>query len=103
MQLRIRSLPLEGSKKLARAVKSRVPNLVCRACSERDFALMESPDEGFRTTLRRFDLGSDSDAYSTQQPLVTLICTNCGHLEQFAQAVLNGADPILYGKDHTSE
>ena len=103
MELVIRSLPQEGSQKLARAVKSRVPDLACGACRHRDFALVESPGEGVRTVLRRFDVTSDTVQYQTQQPLVTLICTNCGHLEQFAQAVFNGVEPAAYGKDHTGE
>jgi hypothetical protein len=31
------------------------------------------------------------------QTLLTLVCTHCGHLEQFAEAVLEGATPNQYG------
>ena len=100
--LRIRSLPSDGSKQLARRLKQVVPELACRTCGHRDFALIESPDEGVRTTLRRVQV-SDPSELAIQQALVTVICTRCGHLEQFAEAVLKGARPGEYGEDHTSE
>ena len=99
--LTIRSLPSDGSKQLARRLKQIVPELACRTCGHRDFALLESPDEGVRTTLRRVRVNDPSQLI--QQALVTVICTRCGHLEQFAEAVLKGARPGEYGEDHTSE
>ena len=101
--LTIRSQDAHGAKLLAKQLKSRVPQLSCRACGQRDFALIESPDDDIRTTLRRVDLSNREHVYLAQQPLVTVICTTCGHIEQFAEAVIDGIDPERYGKDHTCE
>ena len=98
-QLTIRSLPLQGSVRLARLIKERVPNLTCRACGHRDFAMLEVPDEGYRTVLRRED---EQNQMTMSQPLVTVVCTTCGYLEQFAEAVLDGAKSSDYGEDHTN-
>jgi len=101
--LTIRSLPTSGSKKLARLLKNAAPGLTCRVCGQRDFALVESPDEGIRTTLPRVKLAEPENPFRIQQALVTVICTHCGHLEQFAEAVLNGIGPAQYGEDHTGD
>ena len=105
MELRIRSLPLEGSKKLARKLKNRAPDLVCSACRTRDFALVEAPDDGVRTTLLREWRNEFDDLLgSARQPHVTVICTNCGNVHQFAEAVVNGSiEADAYGKDYTNE
>lgn len=97
--LTIRSRPSQGSVKLARLIKERVPDLNCRVCGHRDFAMLEVPDDGFRTLLRREDKDRD---LSISQPLVTVVCTTCGYLEQFAEAVLTGSKAAEYGEDHTN-
>ena len=101
-ELVIRSLPHDGAKQLARELKKIAPNLQCNICGGRDFALIEQPDADFRTTLRRVHVGPDIRP-DIHQALVTAICTTCGHLEQFAEAILKGATADKYGKDHTSE
>ena len=101
--LTIRSLPADGSKVLAKRLKKAVPELSCRTCGHRDFALVEAPDEGLRTILGRERLQEHEPSYRIRQTLVTVICTHCGHLEQFAEAILNGANPAQYGEDHTGE
>jgi DNA-directed RNA polymerase subunit RPC12/RpoP len=101
--LTIRSQNSAGAKHLARQLKTRVPDLACQACSHRDFALIEAPDDAMRTTLRRVNLSARDDVYLAQQTLLTVICTNCGHIEQFAEAVIDGIDPDKYGKDHTGD
>jgi hypothetical protein len=60
--------------------------------------MLEVPDEGYRTFLRREDQVNE---LTISQPLVTVVCTTCGYLEQFAEAVLTGAKAIDYGEDHT--
>lgn len=102
--LTIRALPDEKAHNLARRLKSRAPELACRVCGHRDFAMLEDPDSNFRTLLRREQV-STHPLYdkSYQKPitqrLLTLVCTHCGHLEQFAEAVLDGATPEQYGAE----
>ncbi|MBB5752625.1 hypothetical protein [Prosthecomicrobium pneumaticum] len=96
--LRIRGTDEEGARRLARLVVERAPGLACGACGGREFAILEQPDAGLRTWLRRE--GQPFAAIDTKisQPLVTLVCITCGHLEQFAEATLEGADASLYGE-----
>lgn len=98
-RLVIRSSGETEARKLARLVKSHAPNLKCGSCDSRDFGMIEEPDVPMRTYLRRHSAGGGPAAQFTHQTLVTLICTRCGHLEQFAEAVLNGARPEQYGAD----
>jgi hypothetical protein len=102
-ELTIRSLPTDGSKRLAVQLKGVMPQLTCRICSSRDFALLESPDEGVRSMLVRESVSGVDPGFRIRQPLVTIVCMKCGHLEQFAEAVLNGVKPEQYGMDHTND
>jgi transcription elongation factor Elf1 len=87
------------ARELARALKRRAPDLQCSVCGHRDFGMLEEPSSGQRTHLERghIDLGLLAGMKLTQ-PLVTLVCTNCGHLVQFAEAPLLGAQPDQYGQ-----
>jgi len=95
--LTIRARPDEKAQDLARRLKARVPGLECRVCGLRDFGLVEDPKMNLRTHLRREPNGGGLASQFFTQNLVTLICTNCGHLEQFAESVLEGATPEQYG------
>jgi RNase P subunit RPR2 len=100
MALVIRVREGEKAKALAREVKRQATVIHCSGCGRRDFGLVEQPDAGYRTVLERLDVTYQryrKEAIS--QPLVTLICTNCGHVEQFSEAVLKGAPPTAYGED----
>jgi hypothetical protein len=96
LSIRVRSD--EKARELARALRRRAPDLQCSACRHRDFGLLEEPTVGQRTHLERgqMDIRAAEGSRLTQ-PLVSLICTNCGHLVQFAEAALLGADPDRYG------
>ncbi len=98
--LTIRSRSDEIAQDLARRLRERAPDLACRVCGHRDFGLVEEPKAQFRTYLRRYQ-GVDGPYHekSISQKLLTLICTHCGHLEQFAEAVLDGAKPEEYGAE----
>ncbi len=98
-ELAIRTLPDDNAKKLARALKKRVPNLECRVCGQNDFALLEDPNAQMRTHLHRESVHKwyAASTKPISQTLLTLVCTHCGHLEQFAEAVLEGATPDQYG------
>lgn len=98
-RLVIRSSGEPEARKLARLVKSRAPDLKCGAGGGRDFGMVEEPDSNIRTHLRRYPAGGGLALQSTSQTLATLICTRCSHLEQFAEAVLNGARPEEYGPE----
>ena len=102
--LSIRVRDDEKARDLARALKRRAPDLQCPACGQRDFGLIEEPSSGQRTHLERgqIDFGLLKGMKLTQ-PLVTLICTNCGHLVQFAEAALLGATPNQYGEVATDD
>lgn len=102
--LTIRALPDEKARNLARRLKSLAPDLTCRVCSHRDFALLEDPDASFRTLLKREKLSTrplyeNANEKPITQKLLTLVCTKCGHLEQFAEAVMDGATPDQYGAE----
>jgi hypothetical protein len=98
----------EKAKALARLIKHKAPILTCTGCGNRDFALIEEPDLGYRTNIERSRIYARSDdkpvwdddsPSAVQQLLVTLLCTTCGYVEQFSEAVLNGAMPTAYGVD----
>ncbi|ABD90290.1 hypothetical protein [Rhodopseudomonas palustris] len=96
LSIRVRSD--EKARELARALRKRVPDLQCSACAHRDFGLLEEPSAGQRTHLERGQVDSGLLAgIKLTQPLVTLVCTNCGHLVQFSEAALLGAAPDQYG------
>ena len=98
-ELVIRVRDDEKARELARALKKRAPDLQCPACGHRDFGMLEEPSAGRRTHLERgeLDVGLLAGLKLTQL-LVTLVCTNCGHLVQFAEAPLFGAVPNQYGE-----
>jgi hypothetical protein len=97
-ELSIRVRNDDKARDLARALRRRVPDLQCSACNHRDFGMLEEPTAGQRTHLDRgqIDVGLLTGMRLTQ-PLVTLVCTNCGHLVQFSEAALLGASPQQYG------
>ena len=97
--LTIRTRPEEGAQGLARRLIERAPALECMVCGGKDFALLEEPKGEYRTYLRRYHSpnGPSPGKATLNQKLLTLICTNCGHLEQFAEAILDGAKPEEYG------
>jgi transcription elongation factor Elf1 len=88
----------EQARALARRLVAKAPHLRCPACGHRDFGVLEQPEAGLRTWLTRendpFVLAGSKKA----QHLVTLVCTTCGNLEQFAEAVIQGVDPAQYGE-----
>ena len=98
----------EKARALARLIKHKAPLLTCTGCGNRDFALIEQPDFGYRTNIERSRIYARSDdkpfwdddsPSAVQQLLVTLLCTTCGHVEQLNDAILNGAPPTEYGAD----
>ncbi|WP_407049908.1 hypothetical protein [Methyloraptor flagellatus] len=89
----------EKTKELARKLKAKAPGLTCRVCGGRDFALIEDVDGNSRTTLERKPIDGGFLHQFHLQPLLTVACTNCGHLEQFAQAIVDGAEPDAYGEE----
>jgi hypothetical protein len=97
-ELVVRVLKGEKTKELARRLIERVPNFTCRVCGHNDFALIEDADDNVRTSLDRRAPNGDFGANVASQRLLTLLCTNCGHIDQFAEAVLDGATPIQYGQ-----
>jgi hypothetical protein len=88
----------EKARELATRLSARAPDLHCSACGHQDFAILEQPKAGARTMLWRHMVGGQIEDAPISQPLVSLLCTNCGHIEQFAEAVLNGASPEQYGE-----
>ncbi len=108
--LTIRTLPDEKAQTLARRLKACAPDLECRMCGSRDFGLIEDPNSNVRTILERRPLSTDplyrfsrNNEEPIFQKLITLVCTRCGHLEQFAEAVLDGAKPEDYGDEARDE
>lgn len=93
----VRTRDDEQARSLARRVAELSPFIECAACRRRDFALLETPVDGLRTILRRETIDGRFPQQGVTQPLVTLVCTHCGHLEQFAEAILAGAAPDEYG------
>ena len=89
----------DKARELVRVLKQRAPNLQCPVCGRRDFGMLEEPSANLRTQLERgqIEIGMLKGMKLTQ-PLVTLVCTNCGHLVQFAEAALSGAAPDQYGE-----
>ena len=83
---------------LARRVKTRAPELHCSACGNQDFAILEVPSAKSRTMLWRHHTDGQIEDTIASQYLVSLLCTRCGHVEQFAEAILNGAVPTEYGE-----
>lgn len=96
-ELKIRVRQGDEARQLARVLKERAPGLQCRVCGGREFALLEQPDSNLRTTLRRVRVDRPDSRPDIQQVLLTLLCTTCGHIEQFAQAVIDGVSPDAYG------
>ena len=90
----------EKAKALARQIKQRAPLLTCAACGKRDFGLVEQPDSEMRTWLvRSGNPFAPERTSAVAQPMISLICTNCGCLNEFAEAVIAGAESSAYGTD----
>lgn len=96
-ELVIRAVDGEA-RALARKIMAKAPRFSCPACGQRDFGMLEQPEVGLRTWLNREDMPFASAGEKKTQPLLTLVCTNCGHIEQFAEAVVKGAEPAQYGE-----
>jgi hypothetical protein len=92
----------EESRKFAGLIKAKAPSHHCSACRHRDFAVLEQPSANLRHFLIRETDPTDVFSEKVTQRLVTIVCTNCGHLEQFAEAALLGADPDAYGTDEAA-
>jgi hypothetical protein len=93
MTAKIRTLGENKAQQLARALLRRVPDLSCVVCSHDDFAMLEDPEAEVRSRLMRM-----SDHVTVHQDATTLICTNCGHVMQFADVVFKlGAKPEAFG------
>lgn len=94
----IRTVGGPAAQELVRKIKARAPRLICIGCGSRDFGLLEEPDKAVRTLLIRESTDGTFPQFRTTQFLATLLCTNCGQVYQFAEAVLDGAKPSDYGK-----
>lgn len=68
------------------ALNERLRAYRCPVCQSNQFALLEVPDENLRTNIHLFK-GPDPIAKKHIE-LLTVACTNCGHLEQFVQKLL---------------
>lgn len=98
-ELIVRVLSGDNTRNLARRLMEMAPDLACRVCGGRDFGLLEDADGNSRTALRRQPIDGGLPHQFALQPLVTVVCTRCGHIEQFAEAVLIGAKPEDYGSE----
>jgi PP-loop superfamily ATP-utilizing enzyme len=98
-QLTIRSHPNQGSVNLARLIKGRVPELQCKVRAHRNFAMLEVPNNRFRTLLRQENKDRE---LSISQPLDAVVFTYCGYLEQLAGAIFSSSNAKDYGEDHTN-
>jgi hypothetical protein len=105
MGLVIRTKDGERARHLARLLREKAPTLTCSGCGRRDFALIDQPSIDLRTTLNREFLDGKDPAMVglRRQVLLSLLCTNCGHVEQFSQAIVEGVDPSVYGEDVIAE
>jgi DNA-directed RNA polymerase subunit RPC12/RpoP len=92
----------EESRRLGDRIKEKAPDFRCQACGHRDFAVLEQPSAKLRHWLVREEHAHAAIGNKMVQRLVTIVCTNCGHLEQFAEAALVGADPGAYGTDEAA-
>jgi transcription elongation factor Elf1 len=58
----------------------------CPVCRHHEFAQLDIDDQNLRTNLMLYD-GHDPVA-KKHVALISIACTNCGHIEQFAEIPL---------------
>ncbi|MCW2273125.1 hypothetical protein GJ654_03330 [Rhodoblastus acidophilus] len=99
MSAKIRTPGGDKAQQLASALLQRAPNLRCSVCGGVDFAMLEDPDAGFRSLLER-----KRGAFGYRLEATTLVCTNCGHVMQFADVVFKlESKPDDFGPPVTNE
>jgi transcription elongation factor Elf1 len=77
---------------LIELINSRFPDLTCPRCASKKFALMDDPSKGVRTGVRISGPSNIMPRGSVEIDTATVVCTNCGRIEQFALSYLSGQD-----------
>ena len=70
-------------------LRRRIDNFRCVVCANNKFMIFEAPDQHLRTNIHLFK-GADPVAKKHVE-LLTIVCSDCGHVEQFVQKVLADA------------
>jgi transcription elongation factor Elf1 len=77
---------LEDRRRVSELLKKELQGFRCLVCKRNEFVELGEPDDGLQSNLMFYEGGDET--VKKYAPLVTIACTHCGRLEQFAQQPL---------------
>ncbi|MGR3715738.1 MAG: hypothetical protein ACU0B1_03190 [Thermohalobaculum sp.] len=75
-------------EQLAKLLDSIEPPLGCLRCGHKPLQLLDDPANGLRSVVPMRSERSISGGLTKGVNVLTVICPNCGHVEQFAEEML---------------
>ncbi len=76
----------EIEDKIQELLQSDLQGFQCPVCRNHEFAIWDDLGSSLRTNLMQYE--GDDPRPKQRTLLIAMACTNCGHLEQFAEAPL---------------
>ena len=69
--------------RVSELLKKELGKYSCAVCGNDKFVILDRFDSGLQSNLMLYE--GDDPVAKKHSPLRTVACTNCGHLEQFAE------------------
>jgi len=81
-------MPIEPEieDKIQELLQSDLQGFQCPVCRHGEFAVLDELDSPLRTNLMHYE--GDDPIPKQRTRLISFACTNCGHIEQFAEEPL---------------
>ncbi len=76
----------EIEAKIEELLQSDLQGFQCPVCRHFEFAILDELGSHLRTNLMHYE--GDDPVAKERTRLISLACTNCGHIEQFAETPL---------------
>jgi hypothetical protein len=76
----------EIEAKIEELLQSDLQGFHCPVCRHSEFAIFDELGASLRTNLMHYE--SDDPVPKQRTRLISIACTNCGHIEQFAEEPL---------------
>jgi transcription elongation factor Elf1 len=77
---------IETRKKISELLQRQLRGFRCLVCGRDEFVQLDLPEQNLQTNVMLFE--GDDPVAKKHAPLLTIACTYCGRIEQFAEAPL---------------
>jgi transcription elongation factor Elf1 len=81
-----RAHEIETRRKLSELLQQQLQGFCCLVCGRDEFVQLDMPEQNLQTNLMLFE--GDDPVGKKHSPLLTIACTHCGRIEQFAEQPL---------------